>query len=489
MNEIRFQNICKACDKLLVRPDSTISRIAIPWLHVIRPHPIFFKQYNRIFDQKYNYYHRLLFQKLLGCIRLCGAVFNKREYWIGRLPIETDIIIISHIINEKIDDKNQDFYYGDIGDKLSKQGYSVTIALINHTGISASDLIKKWSGATIPRVIFSSKLDIISEIKFLRDAAIESQKLKDLENYPGLDVPKNFLRIASVEALSGGVIWTLRLGLQIRKLVSKLNANSLIVTFEGHSWERVAFASAREASANIKCIGYQHATLFNGQHAIKRVLGKQYDPNIVLTSGMISKNQFDTSPMADVAKVIELGSNRFMQQGMVNKISDAFTCIVLPEGIESECKLLFEFSLRCAKILPKINFIWRLHPNMSLDKFLNANPELKKLSRNIYISKRPLIEDLQASNIALYRGSTAIVQAVALGVRPIYLSIEDEISINTLHDVYELHDSVSKVEDFIGLIHRFSCEDVNFQKLQDHCRNIYTPINTDNFILEIENFN
>lgn len=328
----------------------------------------------------------------------------------------------------------------------------------------------------------------MSEIRILREVFVESRGLKDLESYPGLEVPKRVLNIASVEALSGGTIWSLRLGLQIGKLVSRLNANALIITFEGHSWERVAFACAREASSNIKCIGYQHATLFNGQHAIKRLLGKTYDPDVILTSGLTSKNQFLTSPMADVAKVIEVGSNRCMQHKALNKISNTVTCLVLPEGIESECKILFNFSLNCAKRLPTINFIWRLHPNMDLDKFFNINPDLKKLPGNIYISKRSLIEDLQESNIALYRGSGAIVQAVSFGVRPIYLSIEDEISINTLHDVCELHDSVIKVEDFMSLIKNIRRENIKFQGLQDYCKKMYTPINTDELISEINNF-
>ena len=482
MNELQYTNICKACDKLLLTPVSTIARIAIPLLHVIRPHPTFYKKYNRLFNDDNSHYLRLIFAKFLGYIRLCRVVLSRELYWVGEPVIESEILIISHLINENIENKNDDFYYGDIASKLLKQGHSVTIALINHTDVSASYLIKKWSDSTISRVIFSPKLDLISEIKILRDVGIESRKLQNLANDPKSEVPQRIINMASIEALSGGTIWSLRLGLQIKKLVSKLKAKCLIITYEGHSWERVAFASAREASAHIQCIGYQHATLFNGQHAIKRVLGKPYDPDIILTSGSTSKNQFDESPMSDVAKIIELGSNRFMKYGEVNKISNTITCIVLPEGIETECKLLFKFSLNCAKVLPEVNFIWRLHPNMNLDKFFIKNPEFKILPKNINVSARSLGEDFQSSHFALYRGSTAIVQAVCFGIKPIYLSIKDEISINTLYDMRELHNSVNEIKDFISLIENLDSENKDFQRLQEYCRKIFTPVNADALI-------
>ena len=43
------------------------------------------------------------------------------------------------------------------------------------------------------------------------------------------------------------------------------------------------------------------------------------------------------------------------------------TCIVLPEGIDFECHFLFNFSLKCSKLLSEVLFIWRLHPMISFE--------------------------------------------------------------------------------------------------------------------------
>jgi hypothetical protein len=43
--------------------------------------------------------------------------------------------------------------------------------------------------------------------------------------------------------------------------------NYLVTTYEGHSWERLCFALAKEAKPLVKCIAYQHAPIFKYQHA------------------------------------------------------------------------------------------------------------------------------------------------------------------------------------------------------------------------------
>ena len=52
-----YDYICESCDSLLNKSKNQF-RIANDWLHVIRPHPIYFKQYEHIFKIKHrvNFY-------------------------------------------------------------------------------------------------------------------------------------------------------------------------------------------------------------------------------------------------------------------------------------------------------------------------------------------------------------------------------------------------------------------------------------------------
>ena len=51
LTEEQYKYICSSCDKLLTESKDSF-RIANDWLHVIRPHPIYFKKYEHIFHTK-----------------------------------------------------------------------------------------------------------------------------------------------------------------------------------------------------------------------------------------------------------------------------------------------------------------------------------------------------------------------------------------------------------------------------------------------------
>ena len=45
MTEDEYKKLCSMCDSILLDDSSALERIAIPWLNVIREHPVFLKQY------------------------------------------------------------------------------------------------------------------------------------------------------------------------------------------------------------------------------------------------------------------------------------------------------------------------------------------------------------------------------------------------------------------------------------------------------------
>ena len=65
----------------------------------------------------------------------------------------------------------------------------------------------------------------------------------------------------------------------------------MITTYEGYAWERMAFYGARLADRKPQCIGYTHAPIFKLQHSLKRRLSIEYNPDLIMTSGTIQKDQ------------------------------------------------------------------------------------------------------------------------------------------------------------------------------------------------------
>lgn len=499
VNEDQYRSLCEACDRALLAPDTTIERVAIPLLHIIREHPMLLMRYAELFEpiSGIKEVGRRLFRAVRNQAawyrQLLRSARTRGACWFGpqTLSKQIDVLLVSHLLNANFAGREDDFYYGDLPKQLTAQGHSVVIALINYSGEPGATLVEKWGNEVVPRVIFTSSLSAPKEQALHRRLCVESIRLKRLAS-SAKGLYRKVLIHAAQDARSGGALFTLRLGEQIGALVSELKPKAIVVTHEGHAWERVAFSVARNTLPAIRCIGYQHAALFRLQHAIQRSLAPNYNPDTVLTAGVISKTKLEQAPGLPGISVSVLGSNRSFKLGLdqcVHKSEKSGgdnknppTCMVLPEGFASECHLLFEFSLACAQALPEVRFIWRLHPSMTHKALATQNPALRNLPRNIVLSATTLEEDTVRSHSALYRGTTAIVQAVVAGLRPIYFQRAGEMSIDPLFELGAWRAQVSDVSEFRYAIyqnihaHDYP-SDTDISNAKEYCEYLFTPLN------------
>lgn len=491
MTEDQYIEICSACDSVLLAPDSTIECVAIPWLHVIREHPVFLLNYSAVFTEE-----RLLVEiKRRGTeflrnaasrIRQLGRAMAVRgEFWSVscELPRKVDVLIISHLLNAS-QAGGQDFYFGALPEELSRMGYSVLVALFNQSSEPGSAFTSRWKPEMAPRVVFSNSLGILAEVSLDRKLRAESARLLRLAQVKREGLGRRVVLRAAREARFGQARATRRLGIQIGALVSKCQPRAVVVLHEGHAWERIAFAAAREAHPEVRCMGYQHSALFRLQHAIRRNLGGRYDPDHVLTSGRRGRRLLGEAKGLKGLTTSVLGSRRGFSGIAAPRAGDkaaAGRCLVLPEGIVSECHLLFEFSIRCAEICPEIEFIWRLHPLVTFDSLQAGNSRLSNLPPNVRRSVATFESDLAGCAWALYRGTTAIVQAVGAGLRPVYLRIPGEMTIDPLYELEGWKASVETPNDFEKLA---VLEVVTLQNgsnapreelVRDYCQGMFEP--------------
>jgi hypothetical protein len=501
LNEKQYRAVCEACDRILLASDSTIERIAIPWLHVIREHPMFLIRYEDLFEPAKSGKAivgrclRFLLNRARWIRQLGRSVFSDGQPWSGQeeLPSAVDVLFVSHLLNASQAGQDEDFYFAGVVNDLASRGNSCVIALINHSDQSARYLADKWRGRYVPRVILSSFLTFWEEVALYYRLKKESFRLSKHSKKEDSELSCGVIKRASEEALSVGSLTSLRIASQIQSLVLKIKPKVIVVTHEGHAWERMAFAAARSINPNVKCIGYQHAALFRLQHAIRRNLAPEYNPDQILTAGRVSKDQLESSRDLKDIPVSVLGSNRTfkgestrgehrMHPSHVGHSNNP-ACLVIPEGVESECNLLFEFSLACAQASPDIQFIWRLHPLVTFKSLLARNSKLRHLPENIVLSKATLEDDIVRCNWALYRGTTAIVQAVVAGLRPIYLQLPGEMTIDPLYEIGDWRAAVMNVLEFQGVTNGASRMNGNnsiseSQNAKIYCKDFYLPFNT-----------
>jgi len=92
------------------------------------------------------------------------------------------------------------------------------------------------------------------------------------------------------------------------------------------------------------------------------------------------------------------------------------------------------------------------------------------------------VNDFARSDVVLYRGSTAAVQAIAAGLKPIYLQAKKELSIDPLHEIKKYITKIKNIQEFgnaINIAKRKGSEGRSKKELQiqKYCKSFFTKLN------------
>jgi hypothetical protein len=490
INKDLYKRICSICDFILTDFDTNTRRICISWLHIIRPHPIILDRYQNIFSSCHNtskktFFNYILIRKSVNIIyKIIVSLFKSKKNLYSKNFVHKnndgiDYLFVSHLLNSNEFERETDFYFENSIIYLNKLGYNTVTLLFNHTNIENKYFESQRNLAT-KKIILANNLPFFTEIYIYIQLLIESFLLYKKSKLYGHDsfIQKIILE-SSRECVTLNTIDNLRKYYQFKYLIKKLKPKKIIATYEGHAWERLLFHAAKEYSSKIQCYGYQHTSLFNLQHAALRSLNNFYNPDVILTPGEFSKNFFKNSPIGENTPIYILGSNRGINTNVsIKSLRKANnSCLVIPEGIESECLILFRFVIECSNISNSINFILKLHPMMNKQLFLDNFPEFNLLPNNVSWSSDNINEEFSKCSWVLYRGTTMIVQACQNNLIPIYYQYNsDEISLDLLEDVSEYKSKICNVDDFFKSV---VDKDNNFNKdkIISYCSKLYQNFN------------
>jgi len=465
-------------DKILIHKDSNEYIVANSYLHFLRDHPEFLKKYNILKIERLLLVVRF---KLVFIVRIFQSIFNRKYSYPNHEGVKSDVLLVSHLTNGRQMLKNDDAYFGDLPEQLLGHSVSCSIALLKHTKISKQKVLTGWQDSQISKFVLSSSLDLLSEVRLYFVLRKSKKQLKSI--LKDLQVDRELVKNILCHHLSSGAFNSLRYAKQVAEIARKTGAKFVVTTYEGHAWERLVYYYVRKVNPNIKCFGYQHAAVFESQHAIKRPLGAMYNPDVVLTSGRIAKDILEKNKFKG-SKIVCLGSPKYSKYSMVKNKSQS--CLVVPEGFVSECLILFKLSLEYAKQHSEQIFIWRLHPIISFKELKKHSSIFKDMPNNIILSKDSFDDDIQKCDSVLYRGSTAVLNAISAGLKPIYY--QQSVDILNIDPIYTCQVGKSTVYNQEGLalaLHK----GVNVktkQSLQDFAQDFYTPLDVEAFLREIE---
>ena len=469
LTEEQYKYICSSCDKLLTGSKDSV-RIANDWLHVMRPHPIYFKKYEHIFHTKgslitliYILKNMLIYSAKIF-IRLLKAINNKRT----KVTVDfnkLNSLYISHLLNiDQLKDQD-DFYFHQIPNKFQGNNKPLML-LINHTNEKID----------FNKAFLNNKIIIPNTLSFFEEFMISKTLIMDAFR---LALSKCDLKIkitAAVESLSPSSHKNLRVGIFVKHIIEKLEPDFLFTTFEGQPWERVVYGMASSISEKIKKIGYQHALFFKNQHSISRQLKKMFNPDYILCSGKNSYLKFLNLKFIDNNKILLVGSNR-LHSSEFKQRKELKTFLILPEGDLVECLPLVDLSISLAEMFIDIHFVIRLHPITNRLNLLKLRPRLDNFYKNLELSSDTFDNDLERSDAAIYRGSSSIIKAIQKGLLPIYYDIINQPNIDPLFDLRHLKKKIIDSSDLIKILS--SKQEVldNQQKLIDNMKSYFTEFN------------
>jgi len=400
-------------------------------------------------------------------------VFLKER--IQPLNLKTKTIFLSHFLNKDFINYKDDFYFYNLPNVFQDSNSSSQILYLNYTNISSTLLNKMFIDKN--KTVLPKYLPIYYELKIKAKFFFDGISLLKTKSHSKLENKIKYQ--AFVESFSSSSFFNYRLALMIELLLNNTNPNYIITTFEGHAWERLVYYFSKKATNyKIRTLGYQHAIFFKKQHAINRLLAKQFNPDVILCSGLDAKNNFLNSDFNQQSKVLVLGTKRLAsveEEKLTFPIKSCF--LILMEGDNLECLKLIDLTLSLRLLLPEHLFILRFHPLTSISQIKSLRPILKNLPQNLSISSHSLEEDMINSGFAIYRGSSTIIKAVQYGLIPIYYNFKNEMTIDPF-DLSTIFDrNISNSSEIFNILNMEEEEYFNMHsQLNNKLKNIFSPL-------------
>jgi hypothetical protein len=206
------------------------------------------------------------------------------------------------------------------------------------------------------------------------------------------------------------------------EFVTRHRPKIFFMTYEGHTFEITTIKKLKNLFPQLIIMAYQHAPIVNSQSGFFRGL-KFFTQNVyLLTSGDLTA-QIATMARSEISRNVKvLGSDKYLLWEEVDnkhKNNKDFTVLLVPEASGAAVSELIELTQRVFREMP-IQFCIRLHPRMKIGGLSQELTE--EIGRIGVSSNQELQTDIRNAQACSYRSSAAALQAMQIGLLPIFMS-------------------------------------------------------------------
>ena len=343
--------------------------------------------------------------------------FNNKQY------NEIETVVLSYITSpDQIN--NNDFYFNNLIKKKKLQEDRILFIYNNLTKMDSYELEKKNKIKKI--FLLSKRIGFFKELKnfFL----VNYEFLQGLKIYylskKNSSFQKFIIQLLTIRNLTE-TLSHYRISHQINELLKKYKPKNFFLLIEGKLFENFLISNVRKVNKNIIIYGYQHSIITQNHFGFRRKFEKKFEPDVLFTTGNYNKEIL--SKYGIKSEIIGPKTN-YSEKIEVNEIfnfknnnQEIIKILILSEGLKEEYNFFFKLCNHLSKI-KGIEILWRNHPALRIEEI---KKDFYKLNNFNVSTSNSLSDDAIVSDIAIYRGSSAIVDALKFGVVPFYIQKDD----------------------------------------------------------------
>jgi hypothetical protein len=447
-----FYRYSRFYNKLYKNPDEYV--VACNYFNVIKSH------YNYFFYPKKIKFIKSFFNFFLRYLKKCKKNNIKKK----------KILIISNFISSKYIFKN-DFYFSHLIENLKRNSFHIYYRNIEEKNYSNKKNSFFYLGST--------DRNIVKDLYYIFRIIYKLVKLRVFYNNKD-----SFSAIAINKCFDiKNILSTLSNINEVDKIISfieKCQPKKIFFTYEGYAWEKLFIFRLKKKYPNILLFGFYFSIISQYQNSPFLPKIRQLIPDYILTSGNVQRKKFIKYDFNE-NKIFNIGSNKKLFHLKKNiHLKRNKKIILLPEAFIEEVLSFINFAKKCSKIISD-KFILRLHPSLLDNIEMNKIIKQKIVNTNIFISNQKIEKDFNLSRVAIYRGSSSVIQAVNYGLIPTYLAIKNELSIDPLFEISKYIKRIKNPLDLkkMTMIDSYSYHK-NLVKVQNYCKNYFMSRNQKN---------
>ena len=362
------------------------------------------------------------------------------------------ILFISHGVGKNITQKDGDQFFGEIPESLKSQGKRVSIVYTNHhlLRFTNNNKLLQSKSNNIERFLMPKFLrpsENLAYLKKINTLAFKSLIL-GISKHRKEPIESILLLKACIFFYSRATYSNYLINQRVQDFLSEDGVQTVVLTFEGHSYEQFVIDETLKRFQNIKIVLYQHSPIVKDHFGITTFLKKNNHNLLIFTTGTYYKKLFEVISNKHVIEVLGSKKSDFNKIRSISSVTPQL--LFVPEGTTYATENLLNLISRMIKEDLDYFYNLRLHPNLKLGFALSWHIRKLQANKNFVISKNSLYEDFALAKFVIYRSSAAGIESLKSSAIPIFYGSQEISGLNVMGHLDNIFPSLHSINEAIN---------------------------------------